>query len=281
MFTSCASDIVATLRERGFEVFLDLKFHDIPNTTAMAVKAAAETRRWSTRALLVDDDVPIRDLLCDYLARFNIEAVGVADGQAMRETLAAEPFDVVVLDLMLPGEDGLSLCRWLRSESDIPILMLTARCEPTDRIIGLELGADDYMAKPFEPRELVARIQTILRRVRDDREGLRADQRASIRFDAWRLNGVLRQLHSPEGLVVPLSNAEFRLLWVFLERPRRVLSREQLLDAARGRSIEAFDRSIDLLVSRLRQKLGDDPKSPRLIKTVRGEGYLFDAREIG
>lgn len=166
--------------------------HNPPNTPA-------ETRRWSTRALLVDDDVPIRDLLCNYLARFNIEAVGVADGQAMRETLAAEPFDVVVLDLMLPGEDGLSLCRWLRSESDIPILMLTARCEPTDRIIGLELGADDYMAKPFEPRELVARIQTVLRRVRDDREGLRADQRASIRFDAWRLNGVLRQLHSPRA----------------------------------------------------------------------------------
>ncbi|WP_434086226.1 response regulator [Pseudomonas solani] len=241
----------------------------------------ADNRRWNTRALLVDDDVPIRDLLCDYLARFNIEAVGVDDGEAMREALASAPFDVVVLDLMLPGEDGLSLCRWLRGESDIPILMLTARCEPTDRIIGLELGADDYMAKPFEPRELVARIQTILRRVRDDREGLRADQRASIRFDAWRLNGVLRQLQSPEGLVVPLSNAEFRLLWVFLERPRRVLSREQLLDAARGRSIEAFDRSIDLLVSRLRQKLGDDPKSPSLIKTVRGEGYLFDAREIG
>ncbi|BCG24107.1 DNA-binding response regulator [Pseudomonas tohonis] len=240
-----------------------------------------DNRRWNIRALLVDDDVPIRDLLCDYLARFNIEAVGVDDGEAMREALADSPFDVVVLDLMLPGEDGLSLCRWLRSESDIPILMLTARCEPTDRIIGLELGADDYMAKPFEPRELVARIQTILRRVRDDREGLRADQRASIRFDAWRLNGVLRQLQSPEGMVVPLSNAEFRLLWVFLERPRRVLSREQLLDAARGRSIEAFDRSIDLLVSRLRQKLGDDPRSPRLIKTVRGEGYLFDAREIG
>ncbi|WP_337058471.1 response regulator [Pseudomonas sp. USHLN015] len=243
--------------------------------------APLDNRRWNIRALLVDDDVPIRDLLCDYLARFNIEAVGVDDGEAMREALADSPFDVVVLDLMLPGEDGLSLCRWLRSESDIPILMLTARCEPTDRIIGLELGADDYMAKPFEPRELVARIQTILRRVRDDREGLRADQRASIRFDTWRLNGVLRQLQSPEGMVVPLSNAEFRLLWVFLERPRRVLSREQLLDAARGRSIEAFDRSIDLLVSRLRQKLGDDPRSPRLIKTVRGEGYLFDAREIG
>ncbi len=237
--------------------------------------------RWSIRALIVDDDAPIRELLCGYLARFNIEAVGVDDGEGMRQALAGERFDLVVLDLMLPGEDGLSLCRWLRAESDIPILMLTARCEPADRIIGLELGADDYMAKPFEPRELVARIQSILRRVRDGRDAPRADTRTSIRFDAWRLDGVLRQLQSPEGLLVPLSNAEFRLLWAFLERPRRVLSREQLLDAARGRSVEAFDRSIDLLVSRLRQKLGDDPRSPRLIKTVRGEGYLFDARDIG
>ncbi|MDF3845832.1 MULTISPECIES: response regulator [Pseudomonas] len=235
-------------------------------------------RRWTIRALLVDDDEPIRELLCGYLARFNIEARGVADGAGMRQALAEENFDVVVLDLMLPGEDGLSLCRYLRSESDIPILMLTARCEPADRIIGLELGADDYMAKPFEPRELVARIQTILRRVRGD-EG-RNEPRAQVRFDQWRLDSVLRQLHSPEGLVVPLSNAEFRLLWVFLERPRRVLNRELLLDAARGRAIEAFDRSIDLLVSRLRQKLGDDPRSPRLIKTVRGEGYLFDVRDI-
>ena len=137
------------------------------------------------------------------------------------------------------------------------------------------------MAKPFEPRELVARIQTILRRVRDDRGAPRDEEpRASIRFDGWTLHCVLRQLQSPGGLVVPLSNAEFRLLWVFLERPRRVLSREQLLDEARGRSIEAFDRSIDLLVSRLRQKLGDDPRSPTLIKTLRGEGYLFDAGEI-
>ncbi|MFS2160234.1 response regulator [Pseudomonas sp. Pseusp122] len=233
--------------------------------------------RWNTRALIVDDDVPIRELLCDYLARFNIQSRGVTNGEQMRQALEEEVFDVVVLDLMLPGEDGLSLCRWLRAASDIPILMLTARCEPTDRIIGLELGADDYMAKPFEPRELVARIQTVLRRVRDDRN----EQRTIIRFDAWRLNSVLRQLTSPEGLVVPLSNAEFRLLRVFIERPRRVLTREQLLDAARGRSIEAFDRSIDLLVSRLRQKLGDDPRSPQLIKTVRGEGYLFDVRDIG
>ncbi len=236
-----------------------------------------DDKRWHVRALIVDDDIPIRELLIDYLARFSIQAIGVTDGVAMRQALQVETFDVVVLDLMLPGEDGLSLCRWLRTESDIPILMLTARCEPTDRIIGLELGADDYMAKPFEPRELVARIQTILRRVRDDR----SEQRANIRFDNWRLNSVLRQLIADDGLVVPLSNAEFRLLWVFIERPRRVLSREQLLDAARGRSIEAFDRSIDLLVSRLRHKLGEDPKSPQLIKTVRGEGYLFDARDIG
>ncbi|MEX5595561.1 response regulator [Pseudomonas orientalis] len=249
----------------------------VPVNDAHTGAVIADDKRWNTRALIVDDDVPIRELLIDYLARFNILATGVTDGAAMRQAMQGETFDVVVLDLMLPGEDGLTLCRWLRAESDIPILMLTARCEPTDRIIGLELGADDYMSKPFEPRELVARIQTILRRVRDDR----TEQRANIRFDNWRLNSVLRQLVADNGLVVPVSNAEFRLLWVFIERPRRVLSREQLLDAARGRSIEAFDRSIDLLVSRLRQKLGDDPKAPQLIKTVRGEGYLFDARDIG
>jgi two-component system OmpR family response regulator len=258
---------------------MNASMHNSPHPLSDASKATVgeDDKRWNTHALIVDDDVPIRELLIDYLARFGILGFGVSDGDGMRQALQEENYDVVVLDLMLPGEDGLSLCRWLRAESDIPILMLTARCEPTDRIIGLELGADDYMAKPFEPRELVARIQTILRRVRDDR----TEQRANVRFDNWRLNSVLRQLIAADGLVVPLSNAEFRLLWVFLERPRRVLSREQLLDAARGRSIEAFDRSIDLLVSRLRQKLGDDPKAPQLIKTVRGEGYLFDARDIG
>lgn len=240
-----------------------------------------DVRTHTTHVLIVDDNQELRELLSGYLTRFNITSEAVGDGFAMRRALAAEHFDVVILDLMLPGEDGLVLCRELRTGSDIPILMLTARCEPADRIIGLELGADDYMAKPFEPRELVARIQSILRRVRDDRGGQREDEpRANIRFDGWVLHCVLRQLQSPSGLLVPLSNAEFRLLWVFLERPRRVLSREQLLDEARGRSIDAFDRSIDLLVSRLRQKLDDDPRSPTLIKTVRGEGYLFDACEI-
>ena len=236
----------------------------------------------SVRALVVDDDEPLQQLLCDYLQRYGIASHGVNDGDGMRAALTAGAFDIVVLDLMLPGEDGLSLCRWLRGSSKMPILMLTARGEPADRVLGLELGADDYMAKPFEPRELVARIHSILRRVRDDARAESDDGAGRrIRFDGWELDGVLRQLHSPQGVLVPLSNAEFRLLWVFLERPRRVLNREQLLDAARGRTVEAFDRSIDLLVSRIRQKLGDDPRTPRLIKTVRGEGYLFDAREIG
>jgi two-component system OmpR family response regulator len=240
----------------------------------------ADAQRRATRALIVDDDADIRELLCGYLRRFNILAEAVRDGTQMRQALADGAFDVVVLDLMLPGEDGLTLCRELRAESNVPILMLTARCEPSDRILGLELGADDYIAKPFEPRELVARIQSVLRRTRDEREPARSEERTTVRFDGWRLDSVQRQLEAPDGLLVPLSNAEFRLLWVFLERPRRVLSRELLLDSARGRSIEAFDRSIDLLVSRLRQKLRDDPRAPRLIKTVRGAGYLFDARDI-
>jgi two-component system OmpR family response regulator len=236
-----------------------------------------DDKRWSIRALIVDDDVPIRELMIDYLARFNIHASGVTDGAAMRQAMQAEHFDVVVLDLMLPGEDGLSLCRWLRAESDIPILMLTARCEPTDRIIGLELGADDYMAKPFEPRELVARIQTILRRVRDDR----TEQRANIRFDNWRLNSVLRQLIADDGLVVPLSNAEFRLLWVFIERPRRVLSREQLLDAARAVRSKPSIAASTCWCRACDKNSATTRKPAQLIKTVRGEGYLFDARDIG
>ena len=164
-----------------------------------------DARLRPTRALIVDDNQELRELLGGYLTRFNIDSEAVGDGPGMRRALAQSHFDVIILDLMLPGEDGLALCRQVRAESDIPILMLTARCEPTDRIIGLELGADDYMAKPFEPRELVARIQTILRRVRDDRGAPRDEEpRASIRFDGWTLHCVLRQLQSPGGLVVPL-----------------------------------------------------------------------------
>lgn len=234
------------------------------------------------RPLLVDDDPALRELLFQYLKGFNMQPLMARDGVEMRQILRTEPVSIVILDIMLPGEDGLLLCRWLRAESRIPIIMLTARCEAADRILGLELGADDYISKPFEPRELVARIQSILRRTQENAPALELNANApehAVRcFDGWQLDSVLRQLRSPDGLLVPLSNAEFRLLWVFLERPGRILSREQLLDAARGRAIEAFDRSIDLLVSRLRQKLGDSPRNPRLLKTVRGEGYVFDAR---
>jgi len=225
--------------------------------------------------LIVDDDVQIRQLLRDYLSGFDMSVVAVADGKAMADALGKSSFDLVILDLMLPGEDGLSLCRNLRAKSDIPILMLTARGEAVDRVIGLEVGADDYIVKPFEPRELVARIHTILRRARGGRESIK-EQKEAV-FMGWHLNFVLRQLVSPEELVIPLSNAEFRLLTVFVEHPKRVLTREFLLDAARGRNMDIFDRSIDILVSRVRQKLNDDPRTPSLIKTVRGEGYLFDA----
>jgi len=229
--------------------------------------------------LLVDDDIQIRQLLGDYLSEFGMAVVAVADGKLMADELAKGSFDLVILDLMLPGEDGLTLCRSLRSKSDIPILMLTARGETMDRIIGLEVGADDYIVKPFEPRELVARIQSILRRVKGGRDHHnQPEQENMVSFLGWRLNYVLRQIISPEGLVVPLSNAEFRLLKVFIEHPGRVLTRDFLLDQARGRNMDLFDRSIDLLVSRLRQKLSDDSRTPDLIKTVRGEGYLFDAK---
>lgn len=225
--------------------------------------------------LLVDDDDQIRQLLRDYLAGFSMSVVPAANGKEMRAAMETQVFDLIILDLMMPEEDGISICRSLRSTSDIPILMLTARGEATDRIVGLEVGADDYMVKPFEPRELVARIQTIMRRVIPGRESARGPK-DQVSFMGWRLNTTLRQLISPEELVIPLSNAEFRLLNVFLDHPNRVLTRDFLLDQARGRSMELFDRSIDLLVSRLRQKIGDDPRTPRLIKTVRGEGYFFD-----
>jgi two-component system OmpR family response regulator len=226
--------------------------------------------------LIVDDDMQIRQLLQEYLSGFGMSISAVADGKEMEKAMAKESFDLVILDLMLPGEDGLSLCRGLRAKSDIPILMLTARGEAMDRVIGLEVGADDYIVKPFEPRELVARIQSILRRARGGRENFNAHKEAI--FAGWRLNYILHQLVSPEQLVIPLSNAEFRLLTVLVEHPNRVLTREFLLDEARGRDMELFDRSIDILISRVRQKLNDDPRTPTLIKTVRGEGYLFDAK---
>ena len=226
--------------------------------------------------LIVDDDVQIRELLREYLSGFSMSVIAVADGKEMLEMLENTTFDLVILDLMLPGVDGLTLCRNLRANSDIPILMLTARGEAMDRVIGLEVGADDYIVKPFEPRELVARIQTIMRRARGQNEHNK--EQKEVKFLGWRLSYILRQLVSPRDLVIPLSNAEFRLLTVLVEHPNRVLSRDYLLDEARGRNMDMFDRSIDILISRVRQKLNDDPRTPSIIKTIRGEGYLFDAK---
>ena len=231
------------------------------------------------KILVVDDDDDITTLLCAYLSRFGFEARAVADGQQMQRHLDAHPVDLVVLDLMLPGVDGLALAQALRAGSRLPIIMLTARGSAADRVVGLEMGADDYMSKPFEPRELVARIHSVLRRSREARPPA-APAPEVIAFDGWRLQRDERLLTSPKGLVVPLSNAEFQLLSAFLKAPRRVVSRDQLMTQARGRSMDEIGRSIDLLVSRLRQKLADEAGAKALIKTVRGAGYMFDARSV-
>lgn len=234
-----------------------------------------------THILIVDDDEGITTLMQDYLSRFGFVAHVAGDGVAMRAQLAAHPIDLVVLDLMLPGDDGLTLVREVRQKSLLPVIMLTARANPYDRVLGLESGADDYMCKPFEPRELVARIQTVLRRASAGQAEALAPERSDvIQFDGWVLHRDDRCLTSPTGLVVALSTAEYRLLSTFLQTPRRVFTRDQLMAQARGRSMEVFERSIDLLVSRLRQKLTDDPHAPPMIKTVRGAGYVFTAQSV-
>jgi two-component system OmpR family response regulator len=221
-------------------------------------------------------------LLAQYLGRFGFTVHTASDGESMRARLNSHPIDLVVLDLMLPGADGLALTRELRARSSrLPIIMLTARGNAYDRVLGLEMGADDYMSKPFEPRELVARIQTVLRRTAAGAATApQAAEAEVVHFDGWSLYRMERHLVSPEGVVIPLSNAEFRLLCTFLGMPRRIFSRDQLMEQARGRAMDTFERSIDLLVSRLRQKLSDDPREPRLIKTVRGAGYLFNVRSV-
>lgn len=227
--------------------------------------------------LVVDDDREIRRLIEDYLSQLGYRITTVGDGKAMRRALQEHRIDLVVLDLMLPGEDGLSLCRELRSKSNLPVLMLTARGGEIDRIVGLEMGADDYLAKPFNPRELLARIRSILRRAQSLPANLVAEDVKAMRFAGWVLDVASRNVTAPDGLVVPLSGAEFRLLRVLLEHPNRVLSRDQLLELVNGREAILFDRSVDVLIGRLRKRLQDDGKEPSLIKTVRGEGYVLAA----
>lgn len=230
--------------------------------------------------LVVDDDREIRDLLSRFLIKHGLRVTAARDGQEMMRALGECGIDLVVLDVMMPGEDGLSLCRRLRAQSSLPVIMLTAMGEDTDRIIGLEMGADDYVAKPFNPRELLARIKAVLRRTQSLPTAAAPDEADVLRFDGWALDLGSRRLTSPEGEDVTLSTGEYELLYAFVTHPRRVLSRDQLLDLARGRSAVPFDRSIDIQVMRLRRKIEPDPKEPRLIKTVRGGGYIF-AAEVG
>ena len=225
--------------------------------------------------LVVDDHQEIRELVRRFLADHGYRVSVAANGAEMKKALADAAIDLIVLDLMMPGEDGLTLCRNLRVQSDIPVIMLTAMGEETDRIIGLEMGADDYLAKPFNPRELLARIKAVLRRVGQAGERSPRDVPQRLTFLGWTLLPGARELIDPDQTLVPLSTAEFALLIAFVTRPGRVLSREQLLDLARGRDAHAFDRAIDTLVSRLRRKLGDESRNPQIIKTVRGGGYLF------
>jgi two-component system OmpR family response regulator len=224
--------------------------------------------------LVVDDDRQLRTLVVRFLTDHGLRVTQAANGREMMSALEVGRFDIVVLDLMMPGEDGLSLCRRLRERHGPPIIMLTAMGSEMDRIVGLEMGADDYMAKPFSPRELLARIRAVLRRA----SGIPAepDEPAdAYRFAGWRLEPAGRVLRSPEGAIVDVTSGEFDLLLAFVTRPRRVLTRDQLLDLAHGRASNVFDRSIDVQVSRLRRKIETDPREPSLIKTVRSGGYIF------
>jgi two-component system OmpR family response regulator len=227
--------------------------------------------------LIVDDDAEIRGLLREYLQKHGYRVATAANGRELRAAVQTTLPDLVVLDLMLPGEDGLEICRELRTDSNVPIVMLTARGDETDRIVGLEMGADDYLPKPFSPRELLARIKSVLRRARALPENLKQDEVSSFRFAGWTLDVVTRNLTSPQGIVVPLGGTEFRLLRIFLDHPNRVLTRDQLIDLMLSRDASPFDRAIDVQVSRLRHRLGEDAKEPAIIKTVRGQGYVFAA----
>ena len=223
----------------------------------------------------VDDDATMRELISEYLGQNELRVTAVADGGAMRSVIEQDVVDLVVLDLRLQSEDGMALARKLRDESSIPIIMLTGRAEEADRVMGLELGADDYLTKPFSPRELLARIRTVLRRRRAEVRQGRPDGIRAYRFDGWELNLNTRRLMSTDGRPVALSNGEFSLLVVLLGAPHRVLSRDQLLDLSRLHNDEVFNRSIDVQVMRLRRKIEQDPGNPRYIRTERGAGYSF------
>ncbi len=225
--------------------------------------------------VMIDDDPEICALVADFLGGQGFRVATAGDGDGLRRLLAEDPADLVILDLMLPGEDGLTLLRHLRATSRLPVIMLTAMGSETDRVVGLEMGADDYLAKPFGTRELLARIRAVLRRAAPPTEATVEPVAESLDFAGWRLDIAHRRLTAPDGVLAEMTSGEYDLLLAFLRHPRQVLSRDQLLDLARGRMAGPFDRTIDVQVGRLRRKLESDPKAPEIIKTVRGGGYVL------
>ena len=234
--------------------------------------------RATPNILVVEDDRETRTLIAKYLRTNACNVATAADGREMARAMTDHRVDLLILDVMLPGEDGLSLCRKVRAESQVPIIMLTARGEDVDRIVGLEMGADDYMPKPFNPRELLARINAVLRRQQAARNASTIEGAATLSFQGWHIDLRLRELRNPEGARVAMTSAEFDLLRTCCERPGRVLSRDSLLDLTQGRNAGSFERSIDVLVSRIRRKIEPDPQEATLIKTVRSGGYVFTPR---
>lgn len=226
--------------------------------------------------LVVDDARDIRDPLVRYLNQNGYRATAADSATAARRILKTNAIDLVVLDIMMPGEDGLAFTRWLRNETELPVILLSARVEQVDKIVGLEMGADDYVPKPFNPRELVARIAAVLRRSTAVPRG-KGEKPQRVKFDRWTLDTGQRELIGTDGVAIPLSSGEFKLLQALMERPGISLTRDQLLDITQGRNAESFDRAIDNAISRLRRKIEVDPKNPRIIKTVWGGGYVFVA----
>ncbi|MGO2240728.1 MAG: response regulator [Halomonas sp.] len=231
----------------------------------------------ATHVVVVDDHNDIRDLVREYLEQQGYMVSVAESGVALRRVLERKTVDLIILDVMMPGEDGITLCKEIRASGNTPIIFLTAMAEDSDRIIGLELGADDYLVKPFNPRELLARIRAVLRRASSSAPARTLLERRIVRIDNWKLDLGRQEIVGDDGVGIPLSTAEFRLLKVFIERPGLILSREQLLDLTAGRTADIFDRSIDNQVSRLRKKIEENPKNPTIIKTHWGGGYSLCA----
>lgn len=238
--------------------------------------AAEEQASSGAHVLICDDDAELRKLLAGLFEDAGYRVSLATDSRELARVLrAGKPVDIVILDIMLPGQSGLEICRDLRAHSTIPIVMLTARGTETDRIVGLEMGADDYLPKPFSPSELLARVRAIIRRVRMDAGSNTGSRRTSMTFEGWTLDLMRRELRNPAGVIIDLSTGEYDLLLAFLEAPQRVLSREHLLETSRNRALAGFDRSIDVQISRLRRKIEAEENGEELIKTVRGAGYMF------